>query len=246
MRIAICDDEVYYREQFLGFTQKYAMQNKSKEITVFAFTHAEELLEEVSKNGGFDIYLLDIIMPGMNGIELGKTLREKGYDEKIVYLTTSDEFAVASYKVEAADYIIKPVSENEFISALDKVIKSISSRKDKSVIVKTKDGSIKIFYDNIIYAELVKRNVVYHLAGGTKAESISVRTNFADTIKELAADNRFVFAGKSMLLNMHHISGVSNETISFDNGEEITIGRKLTREVHNTWFDYSICEVNGI
>ena len=50
IRIAICDDEVYYREQFLGFVQKYAMQNKSKEITVFTFTHAEELMEEVSKN----------------------------------------------------------------------------------------------------------------------------------------------------------------------------------------------------
>ena len=246
MRIAICDDEVYYREQFLGFVQKYALQNKSKEITVFTFTHAEELMEEVSKNGGFDIYLLDIMMPGMNGIELGKTLREKGYDEKIVYLTTSDEFAVASYKVEAADYILKPVGENEFISALDKVIKSISNRKDKSVIVKTKDGSIKISYDNIVYAELVKRNVVYHLGDSTKTESISVRTSFTDTVKELASDNRFIFAGKSMLLNMHHISGVRNETISFDNGEEITISRKLTREVHNTWLDFSISEVNGI
>ena len=88
MRIAICDDEVFYREQISGLTQKYAMQNKSKEITVTVFTHAEELLDDVNKNGGFDIYILDVIMPGMNGIELGKTLREKGFDEKIIYLTT--------------------------------------------------------------------------------------------------------------------------------------------------------------
>ncbi|MDO5479756.1 MAG: LytTR family transcriptional regulator DNA-binding domain-containing protein, partial [Clostridia bacterium] len=129
---------------------------------------------------------------------------------------------------------------------LDKVVKSISNRKDKSIIVKTKDGSIKISYDNIVYAELVKRNVVYHLGNSTKAESISVRTSFTDTVKELSSDNRFIFAGKSMLLNMHHILGVRNETISFDNGEEITIGRKLCKEVHNTWLDFSISEVNGI
>ena len=107
MKIAICDDEAFYREQVLGLTQKYAMQNKSKEITVAVFTHAEELLDTVSKSGGFDIYILDVIMPGMNGIELGKALREKGFDERIIYLTTSDEFALANfYKSGKAEILV--------------------------------------------------------------------------------------------------------------------------------------------
>ena len=246
MRIAICDDEVFYREQILGLTQKYAIQNKSKKITVSAFTHAEELLDAVNKSGGFDIYILDVIMPGMNGIELGKLLREKGFDERIIYLTTSDEFAVASYKVNAADYMIKPVPENEFISSLDKVVKSVSDIKDKFTLIKTKDGSVKLSFDNLVYAELIKRTVIYHLRDGNAIESVYIRTNFGDTVKDLASDKRFVFCGKSLLLNLHHISGVQNEAIVFDSSDKIFASKKLCRELHNAWVSFNFSEVDGI
>ena len=246
MRIAICDDEVFYREQILELTQKYAMQNKSKEITAAAFTCAEELLDAVNKSGGFDIYILDVIMPGMNGIELGKTLREKGFDEKIIYLTTSDEFAVASYKVNAADYIIKPTPDDEFISSLDRVVKSVSDIKDKFMLVKTKNGSVKLNFDNLVYAELTKRTIIYHLRDGKTIESVYIRTNFGDTVKDLVSDKRFVFCGKSLLLNMHHISGVQNETIVFDSLDKIFTSKKLCRELHNAWVSFNFREVNGI
>ena len=246
MRIAICDDEVFYREQVLGLTQKYAMQNKSKEITVTAFTHAEELLDAVNKSGGFDIYILDVIMPGMNGIELGKALREKGFDERIIYLITSDEFAVASYKVNAADYIIKPAQEDDFISSLDRVVKSVSDIKDKFILIKTKNGSVKLNFDNLVYAELTKRTVIYHLRDGKTIESVYIRTNFGDTVKDLVSDNRFVFCGKSLLLNLHHIVGVQNETIVFDSSDKIFAGKKLCRELHNVWVNFNFSEVNGI
>ena len=246
MKVAICDDEVFYREQILELTQKYATQNKSKEITVTAFTHAEELLDTVSKSGGFDIYILDVIMPGMNGIELGKALREKGYDERIIYLTTSDEFALASYKVNASDYIIKPATEDEFISSLDRVVKSVSDIKDKFIIIKTKDGSVKLNFDNLVYAELTKRTVIYHLRDGKTIESVYIRTNFGDTVKDLVSDKRFAFCGKSLLLNLHHISAVQNEAIVFDSSEKIFAGKKLCRELHNAWVNFNFSEVNGI
>ena len=222
------------------------MQNKSKEITAAAFTCAEELLDAVNKSGGFDIYILDVIMPGMNGIELGKTLREKGFDEKIIYLTTSDEFAVASYKVNAADYIIKPTPDDEFISSLDRVVKSVSDIKDKFMLVKTKNGSVKLNFDNLVYAELTKRTIIYHLRDGKTIESVYIRTNFGDTVKDLVSDKRFVFCGKSLLLNMHHISGVQNETIVFDSLDKIFTSKKLCRELHNAWVSFNFREVNGI
>ncbi len=246
MRIAICDDEVFYREQISGLTQKYAMQNKSKEITVTVFTHAEELLDDVNKNGGFDIYILDVIMPGMNGIELAKTLREKGFDEKIIYLTTSDEFAVASYRVNASDYIIKPASENEFVSSLDRVVKTVSDIKDKFILIKTKDGSVKLNFDNLIYAELTKRTVIYHLRDGKTIESIYIRTNFGDAVKDLVCDNRFIFCGKSLLLNLHHILSVQSEAIIFDSSDKVFASKKLCRELHNAWVSFNFSEVNGI
>lgn len=85
MKIVICDDETSCREQVLELTKLYAAQNKSKEISISAFSHAEELLEAVYKKGEFDIYILDIVMPGINGIEAGHELRSGGFDGKIIY-----------------------------------------------------------------------------------------------------------------------------------------------------------------
>ena len=245
MKIAICDDDEYYRGYFTDIVRKYTVQNKPNEITLNTFTHAEELLDSVSKNGGYDIYILDIIMPGMNGIELGKHLRQMGFDENIIYLTTSDEFAVASYRVNATDYILKPPDDDEFIKVLDKTIKSVANIKNKFVLVKTKSGSIKLNFDNIVYAELIKRTVVYHMKDGSITESVYIRTNFDDTVKPLTEDARFARCGKSILLNMHHISAVENEAIVFDTGNKISTGKKLCREVHNTWVKFNFSEVES-
>ena len=246
LKIAICDDDPYYREQTTSVVKEYASSNRSKNISISTFSNAEDLLDAVSKNGGFDIYMLDIIMAGMNAIELGKALREKGFDEKIVYLTTSDEYAVSSYSVNASDYILKPASDELITATLDKLTLSVSDRKEKSFLVKTKDGSIKLNFDNILYAELVKRCIVYHLKDGRMLESISVRTNFADTVKELVSDKRFVMCGKSRLLNMHQITEVGNENVVFNEQKKLSLGKKLCREVHNTWLDFNFSEVSDI
>ena len=245
MKIAICDDEAFYREHIFMLTKQYANKNKSKQIDISVFTHAEQLVESINKGQSFDIYILDVIMPGMSGIDLGKYLREHGFDGKIVYLTTSDEYAVDSYKVNASDYILKPIKEDVFFTSLNAVVCSTSDKKEKSVLVKAKDRSIKLSLDNILYAELSRRSVIYHLRDGRKIESISIRTNFSDTVKDLSSDPRFIFCGKSLLINMHHITEVRNDTITLDDGVIINAGKKMCRDVRIGWADFCFSEVES-
>ena len=75
-------------------------------------------MDAAEKLGGFDIYILDILMPGMDGIELGVRLRELGYDGSIIYLTSSTDFAIDSYKAEASNYILKPVIPDSSSSSI--------------------------------------------------------------------------------------------------------------------------------
>lgn len=243
MKIAVCDDDTFYREQIFTLIKNYADKNPSEEIVVKAFTHAEQLIEGINKGEHYDIFFLDIIMPGMNGIELGTYLREHGFDGKIVYVTTSDEFAISSYKVNASDYILKPYNNDEFSATLRKLVSMVSDKKKKFTLVKTKDRSIKLCLDDILYAELSRRNVIYHMSDGRTFESISVRTNFSDTVKVLSSDPRFVFCGKSLILNMHHISEVGNDAIVIGNNEVINAGKKLCREVRLSWADFHFSEV---
>lgn len=246
MKIAVCDDDTYYRGQLQELTKTYASTNREREITVSTFTHAEQLLESVYKNGGFDIYILDIVMPGMNGIELGRQLRNDGYDGKIIYLTTSDEFAIDSYSVDTFNYILKPWDNDHFLSTLERAVCSISDRKEKHIMVKTKESNVKLNLDAITHAELSKRCVIYHLTSGRIVESTTLRTNFAEAMQPLVSEKRFIFCGASTVANMHHITEVENEAVIFSCGEKIFFSKKICRDIRTAWLDFCFSEVDDI
>lgn len=79
-------------------------------------------------------------MPDINGIKLGEQLRQDGYNGKIIYLTSSEEFAVNSYKVKAFDYLLKPLNKTEFFSTLNEAISAIFEKSDKNILIKTKQS----------------------------------------------------------------------------------------------------------
>lgn len=238
MKIAICDDEEFYRAQVLVITQAYASQNEDKEISITAFAHGEDLLEAAEKTGGFDIYILDILMPEINGIELGIKLRQLGYDGRIIYLTASSDHAIDSYKAKAFNYILKPFKKDDFFFALSEVIESFSSQTDKNIVVKTKERSVRLAYDNIMSAELCKRCIIYHLTNGTSIESITIRTSFSEAMQELLQDNRFILCGSSKVVNLQHVTIVENDFLIFKDNQQLYLPKKACREVRTLWLEY--------
>lgn len=238
MKFAICDDDYFYSTQVLEYANIYATQKPDVHLTFSVFGHAEDLIEATQKIGGFDVYILDIVMPETNGIELGVELRKLGYNGKIIYLTSSKEFAVDSYKVKAFNYILKPVLYPDFASALDEVVNSLLSKKEKSIIVKSKENSIRINIDSIMYAQLLRRRIFYYISNGETVESTHLRTTFSEAIQELLRDTRFVLCGKSIAVNLQHISKIGTGEIIFNNNNKIFLNNKMCRELRSIWTDY--------
>lgn len=238
MKIAICDDDSLFSTQVLEYANIYATQKPDVHLTFSVFGHAEDLIEATQKIGGFDVYILDIVMPETNGIELGVELRKLGYDGKIIYLTSSKEFAVDSYKVKAFNYILKPVSYPDFASALDEAVNSLLSKKVKSIIVKSKENSIRINLDSIMYTQLLRRRIFYYISNGETVESTHLRTTFSEAIQELLRDTRFVLCGKSIAVNLQHISKIGTDEIIFINNNKIFLNNKMCRELRSIWTDY--------
>ena len=183
MKIAICDDEASCRAQIYDLLCDYVEDRKDKEIQVELFTSPEALLRTVQEGSIFDIVILDIVMPGMNGIQLGQALRNESIDQKIVYLTSSEEYALDSFRVRAFDYLLKPVEKKTLFPVLDEAISSIHIKKDKSLIIKTTETNARVTFDSILYAELAKRAIVYHLIGGKTVESTTLRTTFSEAMQ---------------------------------------------------------------
>lgn len=238
MRIAICDDEARCLEQVTAIAGQYVRDRKDKKITVSTFSHADDLLEEAEKIGGFDIYILDIVMPDMNGIQLGMQLRDMGYDGKIIYLTSSEEYALDSFKVRALNYIIKPITEKDFYAAVDEAVELLYEKKEKHILVKAKERSVKLPLDSIMYAELSKRVVTYYLENGTAVESTTLRTTFTDAVAELLADRRFVLCGAGMAVNLDHVTSVEGEAVTLGENHRIFLAKKTCRELRMSWSKY--------
>ena len=107
MQIAICDDDRIHRMIIKDYIRQYSEKNPDVNITCDLFENAYDLEESLIKTGGYDIYLLDILMPDINGIELGALIRSSDSSGKIIYLTSSEEHAIAAFKVKAFDYLLK-------------------------------------------------------------------------------------------------------------------------------------------
>ena len=89
MRIALCDDETAYHETIQSLMKDYKLHHPDHSLSLSAFSSGRELLNHVDQYGGFDLYILDCIMPEMDGIEAGRALRERGEAGMIIYLTSS-------------------------------------------------------------------------------------------------------------------------------------------------------------
>lgn len=238
MKIAICDDELCYRTQIEKNINDYCAQHNYTDIAIYTFSNGYDLYCQTEDTGNFDIYILDTIMPEINGIELGLKLRQSGYKGKIIYLTSSPEYAVDSYKVKAENYLLKPIKKIELLETLEKIIFDITQNENKSILIKTKENNILVSLDNILYIELYKRTLNYYLTDGRIIQTITIRTSFTKAIQELLSDCRFVQCGQNIVVNLQHITSVGNEEIVFKNSSKLYFNRKICRDIRFSWSEY--------
>lgn len=235
MKIAICDDDSLCRAQIVDFLSEYI---HGQDISLSVYSSASALLDDALTLGGFDIYLLDVLMPGINGIQLGIQLRQSDKEGKILYLTSSREYAIDAFKAKASAYLLKPIQKQELYATLDDLFHSVNNGLDKTILVKTRESMIKLDFDSILYAELSRKTVVYHLISGNIVESTSIRSTFAEAMEKTLQDKRFILCGSNKLVNLHYISELDSETVMFKNGTDLYIGRRAARELRSVWYDF--------
>lgn len=153
VRIAICDD---LQEQ-LDIIQKAVQQyfhDKKEPTEVFTYNNAMDFVDAFEKEGNFDIVLLDICMPGLLGTDIAAEMRKQKSRAEIVFLSTSEEFAVEAFAVRAAHYLVKPFTQKEFDQAMDRVMESIRQRHSGKMIFRLVGGGIQVEEVNaILYVE---------------------------------------------------------------------------------------------
>ena len=133
IKIAFCDDDMEVLHQMNELLDRYRVE-RNEDITYAAFQSPFELLTEIEKGIRPDILFLDVVMPGQNGMDVAKEIRQYDTNMKIIFLTSSPEFAVESYSVGAYFYQLKPIWEESFFRLMDAVLAECEKKKKNSLI----------------------------------------------------------------------------------------------------------------
>ena len=234
--IALCDDDARQMQLTHKLLNNY-LSLRGVTAKIWEFASAQALLNAVYDET-FDLYLLDIVMPEMDGIDLGMELRKTDENGVIIYLTTSPDFALEGYSVKAASYLLKPVQEEKLFSSLDDALKAITDRRKQSIMVKTADGMSRLLLDDILYVEQTERAPHYHLRDGSCVAGVTIQTSFQDIMQPLLADKRFYLCGASFVLNLHCIKSINKADVLFAGGQQTTVPRRAAAELNTAWIHY--------
>lgn len=225
MKIVICDDSIEDMLKMEKLLNKYSDSCPDIHFVLEKYSDSERLYQQIQKKEPADIYLLDMVMPCKDGIDIASLLRKLGDESVIIYITSSEDYALESYQVHAARYLLKPVRESDFFEALDFALSLTESKKRLVYPVKTKDGLISVPYSKIEYIENVSRTLDVHLTDGTAIRSIFIRKSFDQEIAILLESRNFIQVHKSFLINLKFVSKLMPDNILMESGKRIPVSK---------------------
>ncbi len=235
IRIAFCDDDLPTLNEINLLLDQYRLTN-NQNITYAAFQSPLELLVNIEKGTRFDVLILDVIMPGENGISIAREIRQ--YDEtvKIIFLTSSPEFAVQSYTVGAYFYQLKPLWMESFFRLMDSVISECRKTPHKNLILRCKNGISRINLDKLEYCEIIGHTLFFHMNNETIMESIG---SLDDLCIQLAQYENFIRPHRSYLVNMEYINNISYKAITMDSSAQIPIPHGKCSGIKTLYLEYA-------
>lgn len=236
LSIIICDDSRVEATHISSLLSNYS-KKEGVNFKTHIFYNPVEMLEEIDKGLHTDIIFLDILLPGMLGIEAAKELRSKDKNVTIFFISSSPEYAVDSYSVNAYYYLLKPVDEGKLDALLQKVTSEILSRDDDNIVIKTKNGITRIILSKLIYVEVIGKKLFFNMADGSQEEAVGAIQNLSET---LCAKPCFIQPHRSFIVNMDYISTISAKNgIILINSDTIPIPRGKFTNVKDSFLEYS-------
>ncbi|WP_162163930.1 LytR/AlgR family response regulator transcription factor [Acholeplasma hippikon] len=186
------------------------------------FESAEALLFYVSENPNqFEIIYLDIMLKSKSGVEAATELRNKGSRSILIFVTSSEEFLLDAFDVQALNYLIKhKFTHEKFKSVLEKAISQIESEQKKVFVCEYKGNKYVIPLHKIMYFEVFNKLVTVHYGN----EEISFYSNLNETVEKLDP-TYFIQVHRSFIVNLNFITSVYKNTIKLKSGIEIPIGK---------------------
>lgn len=236
IHIAICDDSKQERQILAALFKRY-QELHATPLQIHIFQNGFSLLDAIDQGKRFDITILDILMPGENGIEIARNIRASGTDTEIIFLTSSPEYAIDSYEVKAQNYLLKPVTEEKFFASIDSILAELDKKDTASFIIYTTEKQYsRIRVSSLVYGEVTHRTITLHLADQTMISAVMTFTEFQDILK---AYPDFIYPHRSYAVNMNYIQYVTKSDIILTDGQKIPLSRNNYTKISEQFLNFA-------
>lgn len=237
-QIAVCDDEEKELAKIVALLDTYRRAHPECRFSVRTYASMEALLFEMTNPNAFDLLLLDIFMPGKSGIEGAKELRKNGYEGSIIFLTSSKEYAIEAYEVNALQYLLKPLDEKRFVLTVGKVLGMVGEERRRYLALRADREVRRIALRNIIYCESQNQYQTLYLAPG---EELRVRMTLAELYQAVCEFSDFVRVGSAYIVNLWYVESLSAKEMNLSTGKVIWLPRGSYHTLKRQYFDFYRC-----
>ena len=230
-RLAICDDEKSSAAEAAELLEKYKRKHWGTQIEADIYYTSLDLLEALEKKA-YDIFLLDIYIDKINGIELAQAIKKNNEDAKIIFMTSSNAFYKDAFRIHAVHYLEKPILEEDFFDAMDRVCEeeeemSYFTFRDSGVVRRIPVGDIMYIESEDHYKRIV--------AG---EDSFLVR----GTMQEIKADLDYPYfceLGVKSIINLKKVLKITKESVVMEDGKEFSVPRGRYRAISEMVLKYT-------
>ena len=225
MKIVVCDDNLNIVNEIKKMLNEYsAVRNVPLEIS--AFDNGNAVLDS---NDNYNIAILDVEMPDMNGIALGEELRKRNKQIVLIYLTAHSQYLDSALNLNAARFFEKPIDKDRFFSGIDNAIERIDNTTI-NFFIRDDKTQVRVTAESIIYIEISHRKTKV-----VTEDKTYFTTHTLDYFKDRLVSSIFAQPHKSYIINFNFITAYERDEIVLDCQYKIPVSRSKQTEFHKSF-----------
>lgn len=228
-RIAVTEDDPKYRAELQQFFERYTKE-KGIDIKVDYYENGLDIAEMAGQR--YQVILLDIEMPHMNGMESAARIRAADENVQIMFVTHTAQYAVQGYEVGAVDYVLKPVQYYALAMKMDRVLQRCRVRESTKLLISNAEGQFHINTENLCYIEVCNHELCFHLTDR--------KLTATGTLKEMEKQlnqQAFVRCNNCYLINLKYVDSIQMDCVGVQ-GERLKMSRGRRKELLQAMMQY--------
>lgn len=229
-KIAICDDVEAAAEYARTLVTEWAKEVLQEPVEVEVYTSAEAFLFHYEEDRSYQILLLDVEMPKLDGVTLARRIRTENQGIQIVFITGYTDYIADGYEVEALHYLLKPVNRHKLFEVLSRAVAKLQ-QEEKGLLLNIPSGTVRLPYYEVRYIEVQKNYVTVH----ANREWV-VKKTLSEMEEQL--NNSFFRTSRSFIVNLKYVRQIEKKEVLLSDGSRIPLSKPYYDLLNRALIEY--------